>query len=100
MLAARRARPRGDAGVDDDDDIAMSYAGIIGSVAISCAPTEARNVAACLAAQQGVELAAFADSCLDGAAYPVSTEDAIRNVAVMQAIAESAAAQGAWQLLP
>ena len=45
-------------------------------------------------------LAAFADSCLDGAAYPVSTEDAIRNVAVMQAIAESAAAQGAWQLLP
>lgn len=46
------------------------------------------------------ELAAFADSCLDGAAYPVSTEDAIRNVAVMQAIAESAATQGAWQLLP
>jgi len=46
------------------------------------------------------ELAAFADSCLEGVPYPVSTQDAVRNVAVMQAIAASAAERGAWQSLP
>lgn len=42
------------------------------------------------------ELSAFADACAGRAAYPVSAEEAIRNVAVMQAMQRSAERDGAW----
>lgn len=41
------------------------------------------------------ELAAFADACAGRSPYPISVEEAIRNVAVMQAIQASSQA-GAW----
>ncbi len=42
------------------------------------------------------ELSAFADACAGRAPYPISVEEAIRNVAVMQAMQASADAGGAW----
>jgi predicted dehydrogenase len=42
------------------------------------------------------ELAAFADACAGRAPYPITVEEAIRNVAVMQAIRASADAGSAW----
>ena len=42
------------------------------------------------------ELSAFADACAGRAPYPISVEEAIRNVAVMQAIQASSEAGGAW----
>lgn len=41
------------------------------------------------------ELAAFADACTARAPYPIAVEEAIRNVAVMQAI-EASSLAGAW----
>jgi predicted dehydrogenase len=45
------------------------------------------------------ELAAFADACASRSPYPIKVEEAIRNVAVMQAIQASADAHGAWLTL-
>ena len=42
------------------------------------------------------ELSAFADACAGRAPYPVTAEEAIRNVAVMQAMQASSDAGGAW----
>jgi predicted dehydrogenase len=42
------------------------------------------------------ELAAFADACAGRAAYPITVEDAIRNVAVMQSIQASSDGGGVW----
>lgn len=42
------------------------------------------------------ELAAFADACAGRAPYPIAVEEAIRNVAVMRAMQDSADAQGRW----
>ena len=42
------------------------------------------------------ELSAFVDACAGRAPYPIAGEEAIRNVAVMQAIQASADAGGAW----
>jgi predicted dehydrogenase len=42
------------------------------------------------------QLAAFADACAGQAPYPVTVEEAVRNVAVMQAIAASSLAGGTW----
>lgn len=42
------------------------------------------------------ELAAFADACAGRGPYPVTVDEAIRNVAVMQAIQASSDADGAW----
>jgi len=42
------------------------------------------------------ELSAFADACAGRAPYPIAVDEAIRNVAVMQAIQASADAGGAW----
>ena len=42
------------------------------------------------------ELSAFADACAGHAPYPITVEEAIRNVAVMQAIQASANAGSAW----
>lgn len=42
------------------------------------------------------ELSAFADACAGRAPYPITVEEAIRNVAVMQAMQASADAGGAW----
>jgi predicted dehydrogenase len=42
------------------------------------------------------ELAAFAAACQGEAAFPVTPAEAIRNVAVLEALARSAAADGAW----
>lgn len=42
------------------------------------------------------ELAAFADACAGRAPYPIAVDEAIRNVAVMQAIQASSDARGAW----
>jgi predicted dehydrogenase len=42
------------------------------------------------------ELSAFADACAGRSAYPVTPEQAIRNVAVMQAIQASSDASRAW----
>jgi predicted dehydrogenase len=42
------------------------------------------------------ELAAFAEACADRSPYPVTPAEAVRNVAVMQAIQASAEAGGAW----
>ncbi len=42
------------------------------------------------------ELGAFADACAGRAPYPIAVEEAIRNVAVMQAMQASADAGGAW----
>ena len=46
------------------------------------------------------ELSAFADACAGRAPYPITVEEAIRNVAVMQAIQASSDAGGAWTRLP
>ncbi len=45
------------------------------------------------------ELTAFADACAGRAAYPITVEEAIRNVAVMQAMQASADSGGAWTTL-
>ncbi len=42
------------------------------------------------------EISAFKLACSGGAEYPVRPEEALRNVAVVEAIANSAAADGAW----
>lgn len=42
------------------------------------------------------ELSAFADACAGRAPYPITVEEAIRNVAVMQALQASSDAGGAW----
>jgi predicted dehydrogenase len=42
------------------------------------------------------ELSAFADACAGRAPYPITAEEAIRNVAVMQAIQASSDNRGAW----
>ena len=42
------------------------------------------------------ELSAFADACAGRAAYPITPEEAIRNVAVMQAVQASSQAGSAW----
>lgn len=42
------------------------------------------------------QFAALAESCATGKPYPVSTAEAVRNVAVMEAIRRSAEAAGAW----
>ncbi|HEX7054588.1 MAG TPA: Gfo/Idh/MocA family oxidoreductase [Burkholderiales bacterium] len=42
------------------------------------------------------QLAAFADACAGRAPYPITPEEAIRNVAVMQAMQASADGGGAW----
>ena len=42
------------------------------------------------------ELSAFADACAGRTPYPIVVEEAIRNVAVMQAMQASADAGGAW----
>ena len=47
-------------------------------------------------ASVAAELAAFADACAGRAPYPIAVEEAIRNVAVMEAIQASADAGGSW----
>jgi predicted dehydrogenase len=42
------------------------------------------------------EISAFELACAGAAEYPVRPEEALRNVAVVEAIANSAAADGAW----
>lgn len=46
------------------------------------------------------ELAAFAASCRGGAPYPVTPLEALRNVAVMEAMRVSAERAGAWTMIP
>ncbi len=46
------------------------------------------------------ELAAFADACAGRAPYPITVEEAIRNVAVMEAMQASADSGSAWTRLP
>lgn len=42
------------------------------------------------------ELAAFADACAGGASFPVTPEEAIRNIAVLEALVRSASRDAAW----
>jgi predicted dehydrogenase len=46
------------------------------------------------------ELEAFADACIGGPPYPVSIEDAVHGIAVMEAMARSAEQNGRWLNIP
>jgi predicted dehydrogenase len=61
-------------------------------------PTEGRDETWTFEGDESVaqELAAFADACAGAAPYPITVDEAIRNVAVMQAMQASADAGGAW----